>query len=134
MAFTVADAQRVVDESGFGPWWGFVVESVGEGVARVRLPIRPELLRPGGVLQGAASMCTADVALWLAIAAVEGRPATCVTLEEKTTYLRGARSDITSEARLLKSGRRFIYGEASTYDAAGELVAHHVLTYVRVDG
>jgi acyl-CoA thioesterase len=111
-----------------------VVESIDPGVARVRLPVRPELLRPGGVFQGAAAMCLADVAMWLALVSLGAPPTTTVTLEEKTSYLRGARTDITSEARVLKNGRRIMYGEASTYDAAGELVAHHTLTYARATG
>ena len=126
---TIEEAQRIVDGTGFGPWWGFVVEAVGEGTARVRLPIRAELLRPGGVFQGAAAMCLADVALWLALVSLGAPAETTVTLEEKTSYLRGARTDITSEARVLKYGRRIMYGEASTHDAGGDLVAHHTLTY-----
>ena len=133
-SLTVSDAQRIVDQSGFGPWWGFIVESIESGAARVRLPVRTELLRPGGVFQGAAAMCLADVAMWLALVSLGAPAETTVTLEEKTSYLRGSRTDMTSEARVLKNGRRLMYGEASTYDASGELVAHHTLTYAATRG
>ena len=42
--------------TGFGPWWGMVVESVGLGTAVLGLPHRKEFERPGGLLQGACVM------------------------------------------------------------------------------
>src|SRR4051794_29002158 len=61
---TVAEAQAVLDESPFGPWWGIRVERIGLGTATVLLAARAELYRPGGVLQGGCCMVLADVAFW----------------------------------------------------------------------
>ena len=52
VGFTLENAQGVLDDSPFGQWWGFVVESVGQGTVTVRLPWRAEFLRPGNLLQG----------------------------------------------------------------------------------
>lgn len=130
-AMTRAQAQALLDESPFGPWWGYRVTEVDAGRAAVVLPARPELFRPGGVLQGGCAMTLADVAFWLALLGGHGPDDPAVTLEMTTTFLRGARTDLTSTATVLSDGRRVGYGEASTTDADGRLVAHHTLTYLR---
>jgi uncharacterized protein (TIGR00369 family) len=127
----VASAQSLVDSTDFGPWWGFRVESVGDGVATVRLPFRQQLLRPAGRLHGACAMALADVAFWLAATTRVGDPESNFTLEMKTNFLRPGATDLLTTARVLRAGRRVVFGDAQTVDEAGELVAHHTLTYLR---
>ena len=111
---TVADAERIVAEQPFARWWGLRVEAVGAGSARLRLPFRPELTRPGGVLHGPSYEVVADVATWLAIMTLVGEEPMAVTIEMKTTFLRGASSDITCAAEIVKLGRRVVFGLATT--------------------
>lgn len=132
-AITEADARRVLEEAPFARWWGFALDTLGDGLATVRLPAREEFIRPGGSLQGAAPMALADVAFWLALMTKTGEERMALTLEMKTSFLRPARGDLRCEARVLRAGRRIVYGEASTFDAVGTLVAHHTLTYIRPD-
>ncbi|HEY8655216.1 MAG TPA: PaaI family thioesterase [Candidatus Limnocylindria bacterium] len=132
-AISEADARRVLAEAPFARWWGFVLDTVGDGTATVRLPAREEFIRPGGSLQGAAPMALADVAFWLALMTNTGEERMALTLEMKTSFLRPARGDLRCEAHVLRAGRRIVYGEASTFDAADTLVAHHTLTYIRPD-
>ncbi|MFN2520033.1 MAG: PaaI family thioesterase [Candidatus Limnocylindria bacterium] len=127
---SLADARRVLDGSPFAQWWGFTLEGIGEGEATMLLPFRAEMLRPGGFLQGGASMALADAAFWLALMTVVGEEPMALTLEMKTNFLRGARGDLRCRARVLKAGRRIVYGEASTTER-DVLVAHHTLTYMR---
>ena len=127
----VTAAQKILDGSPFGPWWGFQVTEVDEGRARLRLPVRPELFRPGGVLQGGCAMTLADVAFWIAIMSVTGPDDLSVTLEQTSTFLGAARTDITREAQLLRTGRKVVYGTATVRDAKDSLIAHHTLTYLR---
>ena len=129
-AISLAQAQRVLDDSPFVRWWGFVLEGLGEGEASLALPYRGEMLRPGGYIQGGASMALADAAFWLALMTVVGEEPMALTVEMKTNFLRGARGDLRCRARVLKAGRRIVYGEASTTEG-GVLVAHHTLTYMR---
>ena len=129
-AISLAQAQRVLDDSPFVRWWGFVLEGLGQGEATLRLPFRPEMLRPGGYVQGGASMALADAAFWLALMTIVGEEPMALTLEMKTNFLRGARGDLRCRARVLKAGRRIVYGEASTSEG-DVLVAHHTLTYMR---
>jgi uncharacterized protein (TIGR00369 family) len=134
VAITRAEAQDVVDAAPFGPWWGLRVDDLGPGWATVSLPWRPELVRPGGLLHGSCYDTVADVAMWLAIMTRTGVEAMAVTVELKTSFLRGATTGISSRAELLKLGRRLAFGQAATTDAAGDLVAHTTLTYIRPDG
>jgi uncharacterized protein (TIGR00369 family) len=126
-----AAAQRTLDAAPFGPWWGFRVEAVRPGRARVRLPARPELFRPGGVLQGGCAMTLADVTFWLALVAEDPACAAAVTLEQSSTFLGAARTDLVCAAELLRGGRTVLYGTAEVRDAGGRLVGHHTLTYLR---
>lgn len=128
---TVAAAQGVLDRSPFGPWWGFAVEQVGEGNARVRLPWRSELLRPGGVLQGGCAMTLADVTCWIAILSLFGEHDSAVTQQISSSFLGLARTTLTCESHVLRPGKRVVYSTATTTDADGQLVAHHTLTYLR---
>jgi uncharacterized protein (TIGR00369 family) len=126
-----AAAQQALDASPFGPWWGFQVESVGSGRAQVRLPARPELFRPGGVLQGGCAMTLADVAFWIAIMATIEDGEAAVTLEQTSTFLGAARTDLICDAQLLRTGRTVLYGTAMVRDTRAALVTHHTLTYMR---
>jgi len=128
----LATAQQMIDGSPFGRWWGYRVEELGRGRARLLLPFQSHFERPGGVLQGGCAMTLADVSFWIAGMTVMGEDATTLTLQMSSSFLRPATlGDIRSEARILRAGRRILYGEASVTDTAGSLLTHHVLTYMR---
>lgn len=121
--------QQWVDGSPFGPWWGLVVEEVGDRTASVRVPYRPELLRLGGVLHGGCTMVAADVAVWVAIIATVEGGERAVTVNLTTDYLAPARTDIVSTATLIKVGRRLVVASADSRTLDGTLVAVHRATY-----
>ena len=63
-----------------------------------------------------------------------GRLDMAVTAEMKTSFLSGAkREDIYCTAKILKLGRRLIFGEADCANGDGKLLTHHTLTYIRPD-
>jgi uncharacterized protein (TIGR00369 family) len=128
---SIDEARQLLNGSPFAPWWGMQVLSVDSATARVRLPVRPEFFRPGGVLQGGCAMTLADVAFWIAAISVVGIADAGVTLEQTSTFLQAARSDLTCDAVVLRSGRSVLYGTASVYDSDDKLVTHHALTYLR---
>ena len=87
---TVEIAQRMIDGSPFGRWWGYQVEEVGPGRARLRLPFQPGFERPGGVLQGGCAMTLADVTFWIAGMTVIGEDPSAMTLQMSSSFLRPA--------------------------------------------
>jgi uncharacterized protein (TIGR00369 family) len=127
---TLEGAQELIDAAPFGAWWGFRATDVSAGEARVHLPARPELYRPGGVLHGPACMALADVAFWIAIASLNGADEPALTLDMTTTFLDGARGDLDGVARVLRAGSRVVQGVVDSY-AGDRLVAHHSVTYIR---
>jgi len=80
-------------------------------------------------------MAAADIAMWLAVMTKLGKTDRSVTAEMKTSFLNAAREEsFRCTARILKLGRRLIYGVAECVGSGGKLLAHHTLTYIRSDG
>jgi acyl-coenzyme A thioesterase PaaI-like protein len=131
---TLADLDQVLADTPFLRPYGFRVESAAAGECTVVVPFLRSLERPGGIVSGMTLMGAADVAMWLAIMTLRGIDERWVTSDMKTAFLRSAREeDISCAARILKPGRRTMYGTAECRGANAGLVAHHVLTYSRVE-
>ncbi len=114
--------------------YGFTVKACVPGECTVLVPFMHSLERPGGLVSGMMLMGAADVAMWLAIMTLRGTAERWVTSDMKTAFLRSAREeDIACVARVLKPGKRSMYGTAECHGAASGLVAHHVLTYAKVE-
>jgi uncharacterized protein (TIGR00369 family) len=131
---SIAELNQVLADTPFLEPYGFRVESTGTGECSLIIPFRASLERPGGIVSGMTLMGAADVAMWLAIMTLRGVEERWVTSDMKTAFLRSARSeDLSCTARVLKSGKRTMYGTAECRGAGVGLIAHHVLTYARVD-
>jgi uncharacterized protein (TIGR00369 family) len=112
--------------------FNFVLGEIGDGQCSIDVPFQPDFERPGGVVSGQVFMAAADVAMWLAIKTRLGLNDPSVTAEMKTNFLGAARREqFRCTARVLKLGRRLIYGVAECVDAKGRLLAHSTLTYIR---
>lgn len=99
----------------------------------IELPHRPLLERPGGIINGPALMAAADCAMWLAIKARLGVDKDALTSELNTAFLSPAKGGhVYCTARILKLGRRSIYGTAQCHNRGGQqLYSHHTVSYVR---
>lgn len=114
------------------PFTNMQVEAVGESRARVRMPILPRHLRPGGTVSGPTLMTLADTAMYMALLGEIGLVALAVTTSLTINFLRrpSAERDLLGEAHLLKVGRRLAVGEVFIYSADQvEPVAHATVTY-----
>jgi uncharacterized protein (TIGR00369 family) len=124
--------QALLDESAFVRPWGFRVVEVKDDECTLELPHRPDLERPGGIINGPALMAAADCAMWLAIKARLGMEGDALTSELNTAFLAPARgTPVYCTAKILKFGRRSIYGVAQCHGKDGGLFTHHTVTYVR---
>jgi uncharacterized protein (TIGR00369 family) len=131
---SIADLQAMLDSQEFTSAYGFQVVAVGGGEATVRVPYLKRWDRPGGILSGQVYMNAADCAMWVAIIGNHGFGPMAVTTELNTSFIGSAREeDVTCTARILKHGRRLIYGVADCYGADGRHLAHHMVTYARSD-
>lgn len=133
-AVSIADLNAVIRRTRFLDPYGFEATACASGECVLRIPFAEALERPGGIVSGMTLMGAADVALWLAIMTLRGSVEHWVTSDMKTAFLRSARrEDVFCTARVLKLSQRSAYGTAECASTAAGLLAHHVLTYVKVE-
>ncbi|OEZ56142.1 PaaI family thioesterase [Duganella sp. HH105] len=133
MLASVEQLNVVLAESAFLAPYGFSVRSCEPGQCTLIVPFSASLERPGGIVSGMTIMGAADVAMWLAIMTQRGTGEHWVTTDMKTAFLRSARQEnVVCVARILKLGKRTVYGTAECSNERGELLAHHVISYARV--
>jgi len=129
---TEEELRALLAASTFLRHYGFQLFGMRDGECTISVPFQESFERPGGIVNGAVFMAAADVAMWLAIKTKLGLADASVTAEMKSSFLSSAkREDFACTARILKCGRRLIYGVAECMNARGDLLAHHTLTYIR---
>jgi uncharacterized protein (TIGR00369 family) len=96
------------------------------------LPVAPRHVHGGGVLCGQSMMAAADTAMILAICTHLGGFKPMTTVQLQTSFLRpipGDAGTVRVVARVLRMGRKLVFGEIQILDAGGELAAHATTTY-----
>ena len=132
LAVSAATLDRLLARTAFTRAYGFRVAGLGAGECVIEVPFRSRFERPGGIVSGQVFMTAADVAMWLAIKTVLGGRDSSVTAGMTTTFLRPVRRRaFRCRARVLRLGRRLVYGVAESVAGDGALLAHHTLTYAR---
>ncbi|MCC6210030.1 MAG: PaaI family thioesterase [Burkholderiales bacterium] len=133
MRASKAALQRMLARARFVSGYGLKLVSVSDAECTVAMPFRRSLERPGGTVNGPAFMAAADCAMWLAIKRHIGLEHDAVTAELNTAFLNAARREtVYCTARVLKLGKRVIYGTAECHDRRGKLFTHHTVTYSRL--
>jgi uncharacterized protein (TIGR00369 family) len=112
-----------------GPF--YTVESVGAGVAVVKLTPDARHLRPGGTVSGPTLFALADLAAYVVVLAHIGPVALAVTTNLSINFLRKPADGqaLYGQCRLLKLGKRLAVIDISIVDGPGTLVAHATATY-----
>lgn len=132
-AVTREDLENVLAESRFVGVYGFRLHGFGSGECTLVLPFHAALERPGGIVNGAALMAAADMAMWLAVMTRLGTGAPTLTADLNSSFLSAARKeDVFCTAKVLKLGRTLVYGVAECTTGTGRLVSHHTVTYIRL--
>jgi len=128
----VDELNRLLAAHEFTSRMGMRVVGLADGECELEVPYRPQLDRPGGIVSGQVYMHAADVAFWLAIKTRLGLDDASVTSSMTTAFLGSAsREALRCRARVLKLGRRLVYGFAEC-SAGGRPLTHHTLTYARM--
>lgn len=102
------------------------------GEVLMSLPVAAKQVHGGGVLCGQAMMAAADTAMILAIVTKLGEFKPMTTVQLQTSFLRpvpGDSGEVRVVARVLRMGRKLVFGEIQLLDAQGELAAHATTTY-----
>ena len=126
--------------SGFPSWgqgtnfnlhMGFVVEEMRTGYARLRMPIRPEIMQPAGIMHGGAIAGLIDTAVVPAIGSSGVEPTRMVTISMNINYM-GAISDedAVCEGWVTRQGRSIVFCSAEVTGAdSGRICATGTLVY-----
>jgi uncharacterized protein (TIGR00369 family) len=124
---------KLLGRSKFVSSYGLRLVAVSDAKCTIAMPFRSAFERPGGTVNGPAFMAAADCAMWLAIKRHIGIQHDAVTSELNTAFLNAARREtVYCTARVLKLGKRIIYGTAECHDKRGKLFTHHSVTYARI--
>jgi uncharacterized protein (TIGR00369 family) len=110
---------------------GFFLEEVRQDYARLRLPYRPELRQPAGVVHGGAIATLIDSVVVPAIGSgYDERPA-MVTVSMLVQYLGAVvEQDVVAEGWVTRRGRTIVFSSAEARTAGdGKLVATGELIY-----
>jgi len=126
--------------SGFPSWgqgtnfnlhMGFEVEEMRAGYARLRMPIRPEIMQPAGIMHGGAIAGLIDTAVVPAIGSSGVEPTRMVTISMNINYM-GAISDEDAicEGWVTRQGRSIVFCSAEVTGAdSGRVCATGTLVY-----
>jgi uncharacterized protein (TIGR00369 family) len=132
------DALRGILASVVAPWVAELelqLQEARAGEVVLALPVAPKHVHGGGVMCGQSLMAAADTAMILAICTHLGGFKPMTTVQLQTSFLRPVPGDSGSArvvARVLRMGRKLVFGEIEISDARGELAAHATTTYALV--
>ena len=109
-----------------------LTESLGQGTARLSLPIEPYLNNSLGTVHGGVIVSLLDVALCTAARTLHPDSVGVVTIDLSTSFIgAGSGARLIAEARVMKDARTMSFVEAEAKNQDGSLVAKAIAT-VRV--
>jgi uncharacterized protein (TIGR00369 family) len=109
-----------------------LTEELGEGTAKLSLPVEPEFTNSLGTVHGGVIMSLLDVALCTAARTLHPDSTGVITIDLSTSFVGGGSgARLFAEARVLKDARTMSFVEGEARNADGSLVAKAIAT-VRV--
>lgn len=110
---------------------GLEVESIRLGYCRMRLPFRPELEQPMGIVHGGAIATLIDAVVVPAIGSAYGNDVGYSTVDMHVQYLAAlVGEDAIAEGIVTKRGRTIVFCQVDVHGASsGKTIARGSLTY-----
>ncbi len=110
---------------------GVRVEEVRRDYGRLRMPFKPELLHPGGVVHGGAIASLIDSAAALAVfSRLTEPPRSSTTVDLHVHFLEAViDEDLVAEAAIRRRGRSIVFVTVEVATASGTVVAHGELSF-----
>ncbi|MGP0029162.1 MAG: PaaI family thioesterase [Acidimicrobiales bacterium] len=138
-AFAPLPADRAAYWAGFGHWddvlfpnvVGLELEEVRVDYARMRLPYRPELRQPAGMVHGGAMATMVDTVVVPALASAFDRTPVMATVDLQIRFLNAAReTDLVAEGWVVRRGRSISFCQAEVRRTVDdEVVAEAWMVY-----
>jgi uncharacterized protein (TIGR00369 family) len=109
-----------------------LTEALGQGTAKLSLPVEREFTNSLGTVHGGVIMSLLDVALCTAARTLHPESTGVITIDLSTSFIGGGSGErLIAEARVLKDARTMSFVEGEARNADGSLVAKAIAT-VRV--
>jgi len=109
-----------------------LTETLGEGTARLSVPVEKQLTNSLGSVHGGVIMSLLDVALCTAARTLHPESVGVITINMSTSFIgAGSGAKLLADARVMKDGRSMSFVEAEAKNEDGTLVAKAIAT-VRV--
>lgn len=129
---------RTIQELNACPYYrllGMTVIAMGDGYARLEMPVEEKLLQIYGGVHGGATASLADSAVAVALISASSPDEKAFTVELKLNYLAPvSQGHLVAEARLFHRGRTIAAGEVEVRNGDGRLIAKGLATYMPVKG
>lgn len=110
---------------------GIEVEELRRDYARMRLPWRPELNQPQGLMHGGAIATLIDTVVVPAIGTAYDTPRPFSTIEMSVRYLGPVRKeDLVAEGWITRRGKRIAFCDVEVRTGSGVVVATGALIYI----
>lgn len=113
----------------FADFLGIRIATLEPGLARLELPLRPELRNSHGGAHGGVVMALADVALAVAAIARDRSAHGAFTVDLSVSFLGPCQGTLLAEGRCLRLGKSLAFSEGEVRDAQGALVAKAMGTF-----
>jgi len=127
----IKELRSYVDKMPFNALLGIRVLRYHSDGLTVELAVKEELLNSAGVLHGGVFATLADAAVGIALARHFEGKRSMTTTELKINYMRPvAEGKVRARARLLKVGTRLCVGSVEMKNAADQMVAAALLSYM----
>ena len=137
--FAPLPAERLEAWANFGRWpgrtlfpnvVGLEVEEIRDSYCRIRLPYRPELDQPAGVVHGGAIATLVDTVVVPAVAAVYEERPMLLTVTMNLQYLAAVKEeDAVAEGWVEQRGRTTVFCRAEVRTGSGRLATTGTLVY-----
>jgi uncharacterized protein (TIGR00369 family) len=129
---SIADFDAIIREDLLWAYeMGMHTDAIDRGRAVLRLPFRPTMLRPGGVVSGPTIMALADACMYAVVLSAIGKVKLAVTTSFTINFLFGASPvDLLAEGSMLRLGKRLAVMQVTVHsEGHQEPVAHATGTY-----
>ena len=131
-SITVAEFEDLLDQGApFTRMFGFQVDRIDRGTARVIMPFKEEFVRPGGTISGPAIMSLADFTMYAVVLGMIGPVELAVTTNLNVNFLRRPPpGPLIADGRMMKLGKRLAVVEVNVAgEDDGGPIAHVTGTY-----
>ena len=113
----------------FSEHLGIKVDSLGKGVARLSMAIRPEFMTSWGTAHGGSILALLDITLSMTARTLYDPPRSIMTIDLSTQFIGTTTGLLRAEGRVMKAGQTTIFCEGEARDEKGELVAKAIGTF-----